>query len=184
MANLTINQLPDGGAMQEGDTLIAYRDGQTNQVSYDGLVEAMVDTLYPVGSIYISVNSTDPEDIFPGSSWQPFGRGRVLVGVGEGADSANDTLNVIEGTAGGFYQHTLLKEEMPEHKHEYSYTTPLDQGNVDTVSSLFGVISLGDGITVAHHEDEEIDSETDLAGGNQPHNNVQPWIAVYMWERI
>ena len=43
--------------------------------------EEVKDMLYPVGSIYISVSSTNPSELF-GGTWISFGEGRTLLGVG------------------------------------------------------------------------------------------------------
>lgn len=52
--------------------------------------------LYPVGSIYLSVNNVNPGTLFPGQTWEPWGTGRVPVGV----DGSQTDFNTVEKTGG------------------------------------------------------------------------------------
>lgn len=61
--------------------------GSLSLKSSGGLSQSeVIDLIYPVGSVYISMNTDDPEDLFPGTTWERFGGGRVLMGCG-GSDS-------------------------------------------------------------------------------------------------
>ena len=76
--------------------------------------ENIVDKVYPVGSIYLSVNNVNPGTLF-GGTWTAWGSGRVPVGV-----NASDTdLNAAEKT-GGEKTHKLTATEMPSHTHTFS----------------------------------------------------------------
>lgn len=66
--------------------------------------------VYPVGSIYISANSTNPGTLF-GGTWTALDQGRVLIG-------ANSTY--AAGTTGGEFTHTITTDEMPSHAHSGS----------------------------------------------------------------
>ena len=68
---------------------------------------SFLDKVYPVGSIYMSVNSTSPATLF-GGTWEEIAGGRVLMG-------ANSTYTL--GSTGGSYTHTLSADEMPSHTH-------------------------------------------------------------------
>ena len=62
------------------------------------LVDKMRDRMYPVGSIYISTNSTSPASLY-GGSWERYGTGRALI-------SASDTdSDFTAGTTGGSKTH-------------------------------------------------------------------------------
>lgn len=70
------------------------------------------DDIYPVGSIYMSVNSTSPQTLF-GGSWTPI-NGRFLVAQGSNDSSGDDALNLTAGNTGGktdaiipYHRHTL-----------------------------------------------------------------------------
>lgn len=90
----------------------------TSKEAYDKSVEAMktaqqvtFDTIYPVGSIYMSVNATNPSELF-GGTWVAWGSGRVPVGV----DTSDSDFSTIEKT-GGKKTHELSINEMPSHTH-------------------------------------------------------------------
>lgn len=62
---------------------------------------------YPVGSIYMSVNPTNPADIF-GGTWQALNQGRVLIGAGTAHPA---------GEEGGAETVTLTENQIPSHTH-------------------------------------------------------------------
>lgn len=117
--------------------------------------------LYPVGSIYISVNSTNPTNYF-GGTWEQI-KDRFLLACGS---------TYSNGSTGGEATHKLTINEMPRHKH----TNWTSQGGAwarETMSC---------GNKTAH--DEADYGNMDYAGGDQPHNNMPPYLAVYIWKRI
>ena len=72
---------------------------------------------YPVGSIYMSVNSTNPGELF-GGTWEQI-QGRFLLGQGSGYSA---------GAIGGEANHALSDNEMPSHRHWITSAT-YDDGN-------------------------------------------------------
>lgn len=112
---------------------------------------------YPVGAIYISTVSTSPASLF-GGTWTQL-KDRFLLGAG-------DTYSA--GSTGGEAEHTLTIDEMPTHSHGY-----LRSGR-DSGTDWIGQSGVG----------EVVDSETDSSGGGQAHNNMPPYLAVYMWQRV
>lgn len=141
---------------------------KTSQLTNDsGFITAadIGNALYPVGSIYMSVNNTNPSTFF-GGTWEAWGSGKVPVGV-----DTNDTDFATVEKTGGEKTHTLTVSEMPSHKHIVeaigSGTTQQELGafNVGTTSSIDGYAG------------------TDFTGGGQAHNNLQPYITCYMWKR-
>lgn len=128
--------------------------------------KALRDIFYPIGAIYQSTVSTDPSS-FIGGTWVRFGKGRVLVGVDE-ADSDFSTPN----NTGGAKTHKLTDTEMA---HSHIQT--------ELFSSAYSNAS-GHKYTVG----ETVASDTIKTGGvvdvtNKAHNNLQPYITVYMWRR-
>ena len=121
--------------------------------------------VWPVGSIYISVVNINPSEYF-GGTWQVFGTGRCLVGI----DTSQTEFNTIEKT-GGEATHTLKIEEMPSHNHIVNFDQIWGWGGTTSLATTSGGPYAGGGYVRD-------------AGGNQPHNNLQPYITVYMWKRI
>ena len=123
-----------------------------------------VNKIYPVGSIYMSANPSNPSDLF-GGTWKALDEGRVLIG-------ANSSYPA--GTIGGEAEHTLTVDEMPNHRH---------QGSGDLrYTSLTN--SVNGGYYALAQEYVFNNNLTTSTGGNQPHNNMQPYLSVYMWQRI
>lgn len=122
--------------------------------------------LYPVGSIYMSVNNTNPSTFF-GGTWEAWGAGKVPVGV-----NANDTDFATVEKTGGEKTHTLTESEIPAHRHTVE---AIGTGTTQQELNAFSVNNQG-----------AVDSygTTNTAGGGQAHNNLQPYITCYMWKRI
>lgn len=127
-------------------------------------VNGVVGLVYPVGSIYISVNNANPSTFF-GGTWEAWGSGRVPVGV----NASDSNFNAVEKT-GGASTHTLTVAQMPTHMHSALFT---EQG-VNTSNPSRVVRSVSFGTNTAPSE---------YVGGNQAHNNLQPYITCYMWKR-
>lgn len=79
--------------------------------------------VYPVGSIYISINSNNPSSFF-GGTWVAFGSGKTLVGL----DGSQTEFNVVE-KIGGSKTHTLSVPEMPQHTHTQNSHTHTQQAH-------------------------------------------------------
>lgn len=134
--------------------------------NYDTTWASVFDMIYPIGSIYISTSSVNPSTLF-GGYWQPFGQGRTLLGVD--ADNQKYNKAYIEG---GEETHTLTIDEMPSHGHKGRFTANTVQSGTDTGRVIDG----GDVVT-----DGQV---TENTGGSQAHNNMSPYITVYMWQRV
>lgn len=121
-----------------------------------------VDLLYPVGSIYLSIKSKNPSEIF-GGVWERIAKGRTLVGVDE-----NDTDFSSSKKIGGEKEHILTVAEMPKHRHDMNYGDSL--GGNGTGYAYSGTIGSGPAAML-------------YAGSNQPHNNLQPYLTCYIFVR-
>ena len=127
----------------------------------------ITDSIYPVGSIYFSVNSTNPSTIF-GGSWISIAQGRTLVGV----DSSQYEFNASK-KIGGEKTPKLTVSEMPSHSHDiYS------QGN-DQVTSK-GWVPRG----INGYDVNQAMNCIKNTGGNQAHNNMPPYFTCYIWQRV
>lgn len=116
---------------------------------------------YPVGAIYLSVTEVDPSSLF-GGTWERIG-GRFLLG----ADSA-----YAAGSTGGEAAHTLTVDEMPRHNHE------IDNLNTSGNTTPFMTVQAQDKKGYGGN------MHTMYAGGGKAHNNLPPYLAVYMWQRV
>ena len=129
---------------------------------------------YPVGSIYMNAeDSTDPSVLLGFGTWAAFGAGRVPVGI-DPSDADFDTAE----HPGGAKTHTLTKQEIPPHTHSYVKTDSTSNANGydtnTTAKAVTGSTETGGG---------NIGENSDGTGNASPHNNLQPYIVVYMWKR-
>lgn len=142
------------------------RQSSTIQMVADEILfngKSIVDVVYPKGSVYMSANPTSPSDLF-GGTWQSL-PGRFLLGAGSGYSA---------GSAGGESEHTLTVNEMPSHTH--TTTTNIDAAGFGTNNSL----ARGYGGSTENKSGSPWISHT---GGGQAHNNMPPYLVVYMWKR-
>lgn len=135
--------------------------------------KALIDRIYPVGSIYISTSSTfNPQNVW-GGTWRKTADGRCLIG-------ANSTYPL--GSTGGEAEHILENNEMPSHDHELSDWAMSWKMNGAKGEVNLGVSAISDAWT--NNRGYFKSRTTKPTGGSQPHNNMQPYLAVYIWERI
>ena len=135
---------------------------------------------YPVGSIYISTSSTNPSTIY-GGTWERYGQGKTLVGLNE-SETEFSTVNKI----GGEKTHTLTVNEMPSHNHDFRYSTDnavtFYNAGVGKDGTYTGDNYLGFSNSVSLFASYVVVLSN--TGSSQPHNNLQPYITVYMWKRV
>ena len=159
------------------------KDGKINADKLDGrtLAEIML-ALYPVGAVYISANSTSPASLF-GGTWTQL-TDRFLLGAG-------NTYGV--GSVGGESMHTLTRDEIPNYKigRLATIVPPLHRNWSNdgiSASSLGETSETKPGI--ADNNNNKITSGIQYGydiysyGGGSAHNNMPPYLAVYMWKRV
>ena len=141
---------------------------QTNQLFFQTLgSNYILDNVYPVGSIYMSVNSTNPKNLF-GGTWEQI-QGKFLLGM----DSSYPA-----GSTGGEATHKLTAAEMPTHAH---YMASGNAGGNDTWKPDAGwylVTDVTDDTTTWWAQ-----IGMNNAGGSEAHNNMPPYLSVYIWKR-
>ena len=144
----------------------------------DDIKKDIVDLIYPVGSIYISMNPENPSTLF-GGTWEAFGQGRVLIGAGTGNDGST-SLSFTANSVGGEYSHTLTRAEMPSHNHRIP-----DQKTGTTDGML--TYDWGDNMLLGQARAQKGErywwSITENVGESGSHNNIQPYIVTYMFKR-
>ena len=138
--------------------------------------KTLLNLVYPVGSIYMSVSSTSPAT-FLGGTWERI-QDKFLLSAGS---------TYAAGATGGEATHTLTESEMPTHLHNrikyfenddwtLGDSTGLGSQTVDTYSINVAGTSNSQGVKMSHWR-------TGYAGGNMSHNNMPPYLAVYVWKR-
>lgn len=170
-----------------------------NHVSSE--VTDLINTIYPVGSIYMNINPVSPDLIF-GGEWVRI-KDKFLLSAGD---------NYNAGDEGGEATHTLTENEMPSHTHiqdSHNHTqnahNHTQNPHSHTIGSLArydisgkGVAAVGDGYgnvqnyktgnTTATNKEATATNKSAIAtnqntGGGQAHNNMPPYLVVNVWKR-
>lgn len=138
---------------------------QSNQLFFQTLgSNYILDNVYPVGSIYMSVNSTNPKNLF-GGTWEQI-QGRFLFGMNSSYPA---------GSTGGEITHALTTNEMPEHNHTIYFPNaggPYGNANIGYPENS--------GIKITWCAEM---CKTAPTGGGAAHNNMPPYLSVYIWKR-
>ncbi len=157
--NNTLYLFTDDNALKELEDKLEARC--TKRIAELPALSEILDSVYPVGSVYISVGSTAPEALF-GGSWERISDCFLL------ASGSRHAL----GSTGGSERVTLSAEELPKHKHTVSIYT-------SSGSSAGG--------TLAYSENSSGGGSiynTAESGGGKAHENMPPYLAVAVWKRI
>lgn len=151
----------------------------TNQLFFQTAeTNFVLDNVYPIGSIYMNVNSTNPGTLF-GGTWEQI-QGKFLLGMSSSYPA---------GSQGGEASHTLTAEEMPSHGHN-----PANQagyyGFITNSKKAFEVgdmgVQSGSGRYYPYSTaafDISRNSLTGTTGGGNSHNNMPPYLSIYIWKR-
>ena len=142
----------------------------------------------PVGNIYQSTNATSPAELF-GGTWEAMPAGRVLLAQGQ----SDWGTNYAAGSTGGEATHQLTVGEMPSHthsassnwagEHNHSATTRDNGGSASTFSSAYSASGTVRTVYTNNSGGHSHTVTINNTGSSQAHNNLQPYISVYMWQR-
>ena len=154
----------------------------TTRLATTAFVQAALQTLYPVGSIYIAVISTNPATLFGFGTWVAFGAGKALVGL-DGADASFDTVEETGGSKDAIvvsHTHTLTD---PGHTHT---VTKNSTANINSQGSV-GYWNAGSDVWGTNLSNTTSSSSTGISiansGSSGTNANLQPYVVVYMWKR-
>ena len=138
-----------------------------------------MNTIYPVGSIYMTVNNVNPSTLF-GGTWEQI-KDKFLLASGD---------TYAAGTTGGEAMHTLTTDEIPSHthtqnphSHKQNYDTWYNKANdydVRLAGSTNGYYSCAGR---SNYETESATAINQETGGNQAHNNMPPYLTVNIWKK-
>lgn len=151
----------------------------TNQLFFQTAgTNFVLDNVYPIGSIYMNVNSTNPGTLF-GGTWEQI-QGKFLLGMSSSYPA---------GSQGGEASHTLTTDEMPSHGHNpaneagyYGFIT--NSKKAFTVGDMGSQSGSGRYYPYASAAfDISRNTLTGTTGGGKSHNNMPPYLSIYIWKR-
>lgn len=131
--------------------------------------EQILNLVYPVGSVYISANDVSPTT-FLGGTWEQL-QDRFLLAAGS---------IYTAGLTGGEASHILTAQEIPKHYHEMLVN---NDGSSSMWSPEYGNYLIPASYVTSSKQTYTATLAQNGAGGGQAHNNMPPYLAVYMWKR-
>lgn len=143
---------------------------------------------WPVGSVFISVVSTNPGTLLGFGTWSAFAAGRVLVGI----DAGQTEFDTVEETGGAkTVTLTAAQSGLPQHTHvqdAHTHSFLPRSGTTGSVSSIVtGTLDTSSTISGANQPHIQTATAVNQNAGPtdaaQAHSNLQPYITVYMWKR-
>lgn len=124
---------------------------------------------WPIGSIYMSVSSTSPATLF-GGTWERISE-RFLLGASS---------NYTAGGTGGEFTHKLTQSELPNYSLSVTNGSNVIRSKTGNSADAYVQTQSG-GWGIPNWESKTV---TVASGGSgEAHNNMPPYLAVYMWKR-
>ena len=137
---------------------------------------SFIDMIYPIGSIYMSMNSINPSLII-GGEWEAI-EDRFLFSTG--------TKHSYSGATGGSETVTLTSAQsgVPAHSHKYQdYNTTYTLKTTNRKPGTSTAVAYGTSLTAGGGATERTSSNNTAANASQAHENMPPYLSVYMWKR-
>lgn len=142
----------------------------SQNIFYEGGGRTLNEIIYPIGSVIIRVDSANPSQWY-GGTWELLCPGRTLVCI----NTSDNDFNSVKKT-GGEKTHTLSVNEMPQHSHIFQYGYGYQVGGTGG-SYSFGAVNKQTGWS-------GLGTPIGYRGNSQAHNNLQPYMVVYIWVRV
>lgn len=134
------------------------------------------ETVYPVGSVYVSLSDESPASLF-GGTWERL-KDTFLLASGD---------TYAAGTTGGEAEHTLKQSEIPNYKIGFLPVPVMGShsqwSNAGIKGSNASRNSRNTVTATSGTTDPQYGWEISTNGGSQPHNNMPPYTTVYVWKR-
>ena len=167
-----------------GSTTVDLSDYYTKS-EIDGMISNIMLRIYPVGSLYISTSSTNPGTVF-GGTWTRI-QDKFLLAAGS---------TYSAGSTGGSATVTLTTDNMPSHSHSFhaafrsratDYTSSPHLLFSGTNATMSTSTTKGDPVHqvsgMVYEGLMTIEGDTSTVGGGTAHNNMPPYLSVYVWKR-
>jgi hypothetical protein len=172
----------------------------TTQLATTAFVQAVMQTLHPVGSIYINATvATNPGTLLGFGTWTAFGAGRVPVGF----DSTNVLFDTAEETGGSANAVVVSHTHTASSSSSSTFTGSALATHAHAITTIGVTSGVGSGTSFGNAADAPTATSTASISGGTPSGtvatststtvstegssatnaNYQPYITVYMWKR-
>ncbi len=175
--NVEVSWLPNATFLTCGathNTSSSFGPCRIRNVHVIRYVPKILDLVYPVGSIYMSVNDVDPANLF-GGTWEQI-KDRFLLSKGD--------IYTTNGATGGEASHTLNINEMPSHNHTQNQHRHKQANKYSNGSGNASAYVYTSNRTATDHYTDYQTPYINPTGGGQAHNNMPPYLVVNIWKRI
>lgn len=181
------NEITLGEETSLADTIVDLQNGgSSGGGSSGGSIDLL--SVYPIGAIYMSVSSVSPEVLF-GGQWARITGAFLLAGTDGGAQGGNSDAEIAPGYSGGEAFHKLTEGELPSVTGYFDIVKGGSSGTSNFVRAQSGKFTSGTGGTSAnagdfHTASHSMQRITYSFGQGLNHNNMPPYISVYVWQRL
>ena len=159
----------DGKYLELKDRIDAVNEKVNNIDVGEGItVQGLLEAVYPVGSVYVSFSQVNPNVLFGFGTWEQI-KDTFLLAAGD--------RHIAEET-GGEETHTLTLDEIPEHYHQF-HRHKLWRDETGELDS-----DMDSGYGASNKTLEIYRDNTTSSGGGMAHNNMPPYVSVYMFRRL
>ena len=194
------------------DSYYLSADGTWKQVQQRS-IKQVIDIVHPVGSIWETTTTDDPNTLWAGTTWVKMDGGRVLVSAGTYTESGT-TYTYNLGDTGGEAKHQLTTGELAEHNHNASVSVSVNAGgnhthtvsltcaynngsanspwaNIGSTSTPNGYFNESNTDTVTatsstsgqHSHSASASASIGNTGSNTAHENRMPYTVINRWKR-
>jgi hypothetical protein len=159
-------------------------NGGTGVTSTSALAAAVGALLYPVGTIYTTITNTNPGTSLGFGTWTAYAAGEVVVGYKSGdanfgtvGNTGGEVTHLLTAAESGLVAHTHTDSG---HNHQEQVAASGGSGTgITGTANLVGNAGSNQSTTTGYASISTVSA----ASASSAHNNLQPYIVAYLWQR-
>lgn len=200
--------IPEGKILDLGGNTVTNAGDPKDPQDLVTLKSLQGSIMWPVGSIFMSIDARNPREFLGFGTWEKFAAGRVIIGSGTTVDAGNETRSFKNEEKGGIFKTKLTEENLPEHTHKATGSTKeagrhkhgFPAGGGSSASGGRRAVSIDTGVNDAYDwagekvgntpavnsdgdHKHEVELEIEKTGKGDAFSIVQPYISCNIWVR-